>query len=95
MGNGLGFLRLVDVMDAFSYRMWWKWKTGSGIWLSYVGSVSLSKSMAKVWILQVDEVMQSNSLVRISDGHCSFLFDNWIGLGALVYLYGLDAGDEL
>lgn len=84
--NGLGLRRLSEVVRAFSYMLWWKWRLGLGIWSNFLHSVTWQGS----WIApDVDVFMRTNTLVKIRDESSSLLFDNWSGQGAVVDIFEL------
>lgn len=85
--NGLGIRKLHDVLSSFSCKLWWKWRTGSCLWSRYISSISPSKSLIYRRLAAVDQVMNANSRVLVSDGSSSFIYANWSGEGSLVQLF--------
>lgn len=93
--NGLGFRSFEDVLFAYSCKLWWKCRTGVGLWATYVNRVSWRKSVAKHRLFAVDDFMRARVHVVVGLGACSLLFDNWSGKGALVDLFNLSDMESL
>lgn len=93
--NGLGFRRLQEIFLAYYCKLWWKWRGNLGLWAHYVHQVSWSGSLAKHRLMSVDDIMRTNSRVLVRDGSASFIFDNWMGGGALVDLFDIPYADSL
>lgn len=91
--NGLGFRRLVDIEQSFACKLWWKWRTGDGLWASYVNQISIACSCVYSRIKQVDDIMVQNTFFRIRNGSSFFLIDNWSGCGSLLQLFHLQDCD--
>ena len=97
--GGLSFRRLRDIYTAFSYKLWWKFGTGSSLWTVFMQQkycrgvhpcqVELNLFSLATWrrMLNVSRQVELSMLWLIQDGSCNFWFDNWLGSGAL-FLHG-------
>lgn len=65
--NGLGVRRLTDIVASFSCKLWWKWRTNTGVWAKYINSIKVKKSFFFPRLRKVDEFMRSKIryLVRL------------------------------
>ncbi|CAI9102951.1 OLC1v1001353C1 [Oldenlandia corymbosa var. corymbosa] len=63
--NGLNIRSLGDVIKAFSLKLWWKVKNGTGIWAKFIGSLSKSSKERTSW-LRTNKVLVKNVVSNIS-----------------------------
>lgn len=66
--KGLGVRRLSQVLDAFSYKVWRKWRNSMGVWASYVCGVSWQRSVMKSHLSYVDHIMRNQTVFSLAQG---------------------------
>lgn len=93
--NELGLQKLQEVLMAYSCKLWWKWRTKSGIWSIYANNVSWQMSIALRHLTTVNAFMRRHTYVIIGDGSSSFLFDNPFGSSYLVDIFQLRNVEDL
>nr|XP_027066533.1 uncharacterized protein LOC113692333 [Coffea arabica] len=93
--GGVGFRRLQDVYTAFSYKLWWQFRTGSSLWTTFMRAkycrgihpcqAECKPLVSAIWRRMQDVSRQAElSMVwLVQDGSCHFWYDNWLGCGAL------------
>ena len=93
--GGVGFRRLSDLYTAFSYKLWWQFRTESSLWVSFMRAKycrgihpcqAECKSFASAtWkrMLDVSRQVELSMLWLVQDRSCHFWYDNWLGSGAL------------
>nr|XP_027097552.1 uncharacterized protein LOC113717098 [Coffea arabica] len=93
--GGVGFRRLRDVYTAFSYKLWWQFRTGSSLWTTfmrakYCWGIHPCQAERKLFasatwrrMQDVSRQVELSMLWLVQDGSCHFWYDNWLGSGAL------------
>ncbi|KAI3461929.1 hypothetical protein Pfo_018592 [Paulownia fortunei] len=98
--GGLGIRKIEHVVKAFSLKLWWRFRTTTSLWASYMlqkycrglfpGKVKLSVHDSPIWkrLCGVRCDAQDNMFWTLGDGEVSFWHDHWIGEGPLTVLRG-------
>ncbi|XP_012850055.1 PREDICTED: uncharacterized protein LOC105969825 [Erythranthe guttata] len=93
--GGLGLRRLTDVIDAFTYKLWFRFRAQDSLWARFLrnkycrnrfpGSSVVSSLYSTVWkrMCRVRERVQAQIFWRIGPGHVYFWHDHWFGDGPL------------
>ncbi|KAI3446364.1 hypothetical protein Pfo_003029 [Paulownia fortunei] len=93
--GGLGIRKIEHVVKAFSLKLWWRFRTTTSLWASYMlqkycrglfsGKVKLSVHDSPIWkrLCGVRCDAQDNMFWTLDDGEVSFWHDHWIGEGPL------------
>nr|XP_027083663.1 uncharacterized protein LOC113705962 [Coffea arabica] len=93
--GGVGVRSLLDVHTAFSFKLWWRFRTGECLWASFMRAkycrqnhpcmVEAGQGSSYMWrrLLQIREVAEQNLWWEMQAGQCNFWFDNWMGSGPL------------
>ncbi|XP_071928018.1 uncharacterized protein [Coffea arabica] len=93
--GGIGFRRLCDVYTSFSSKLWWKFRTESSLWSTFMKAkyckylhpcqVELRPTDSAIWrrMLNVSRQVELSILWVAKYGACHFWYDNWLGSGAL------------
>ncbi|XP_071924871.1 uncharacterized protein [Coffea arabica] len=87
--GGTGFRRLRDIYKAFSCKLWWRFRTRSSLWATYLQAnycqVTLSLSATDIWrrMLNVSRQVELSMLGQVNEGSCHFWYDNWFSSSAL------------
>nr|XP_027086510.1 uncharacterized protein LOC113708247 [Coffea arabica] len=93
--GGVGVRSLLDVHTAFSFKLWWRFRTGECLWATFMRAkycrqshpcmVAAGQGSSYMWrrLLQIREVAEQNLWWEMRSGQCNFWFDNWMGSGPL------------
>ncbi|XP_012846407.1 PREDICTED: uncharacterized protein LOC105966395 [Erythranthe guttata] len=93
--GGLGLRRLTDVIDLFTYKLWFRFRAQDSLWARFLrnkycqnrfpGSSVVYSLYSTVWkrMCRVRERVQAQIFWRIGPGHVSFWHDHWFGDGPL------------
>ncbi|XP_012833982.1 PREDICTED: uncharacterized protein LOC105954839 [Erythranthe guttata] len=93
--GGLGLRRLTDVIDTFTYKLWFRFRAQNSVWARFLrnkycpnrfpGSSVVSSLYSTVWkhMCRVRERVQDQIFWRIGPGHVYFWHDHWFGDGPL------------
>ncbi|KAI3473497.1 hypothetical protein Pfo_031457, partial [Paulownia fortunei] len=98
--SGLGIRKIEHVVKAFSLKLWWRFRTTTSLWASYMlqkycrgffpGKVKLSVHDSPIWkrLCGVRNEAQDNMFWTLGDGEVSFWHDHWMGEGPLIVFRG-------
>ncbi|WRX14697.1 Reverse transcriptase domain - like 10 [Theobroma cacao] len=103
--GGLDIRRLIDMFDAFSMKLWWRFQTCDGLWTKFLRTkycmgqiphyVRPKLHDSPVWKRMVKdrEVVIQNTRWRIGKGNLFFWHDCWMGDQPLVNSFPLFRND--
>ncbi|EOY06956.1 Uncharacterized protein TCM_021518 [Theobroma cacao] len=89
--GGLDIRRLIDMFDAFSMKLWWRFQTCDGLWTNFLRTkycmgqiphyVQPKLHDSQVWkrMVKSREVAIQNTRWRIGKGNLFFWYDCWMG----------------
>ena len=98
--GGLGFRSLDAVFNAFSIKLWWRFRQNASLWANfmmatycsnaYPGMVVRSEGASHTWrrMLHVRDIAEQHITFIIHSGDSNFWFDNWLGSGPLAMRLG-------
>ncbi|XP_012843177.1 PREDICTED: uncharacterized protein LOC105963331 [Erythranthe guttata] len=93
--GGLGLRRLTDVIDASTYKLWFRFRAQDSLWARFLqnkysrnrfpGSSVVSSLYSTVWkrMCRVRKRVQAQIFWRIGPSHVYFWHDHWFGDGPL------------
>lgn len=94
--NGLGIRSLYHTMQAFSCKLWWKFRTSPSLWTRFFASkygsqephpicIQPRRSDSPVWkrMLEPRHMVENNIRMLIHQGNASFWYEDWTGMGAI------------
>lgn len=95
--GGIGIRKMQDIIDTFSIKRWWRFRTQNSLWATFLRakyctrSHPVSKSMVSAdshgWqnILKTRQKVEFHIKWSIQNGSSSFWWDNWTGDGPLAH----------
>lgn len=106
--NGLGLNSLKDISTAYSYKLWWQFRTSSSLWGTFIRSKYKLKaalinnlqaplSCSHTWrrVLQIKDQADHHIGVLVRNGESSYWHDQWLPCGRLAALYPLHPTNDL
>ncbi|KAI5671646.1 hypothetical protein M9H77_12010 [Catharanthus roseus] len=92
--NGLGLNSLKDISTAYSYKLWWRFRTSSSLWGTFIRSKYKLKaalinnlqtplSCSHTWrrVLQIKHQADHHISVLVWNGESNYWHDQWLPCG--------------
>ncbi|KAI3452547.1 hypothetical protein Pfo_009211 [Paulownia fortunei] len=101
--EGLGVRKLNDMVQAFSLKLWWRFRSLSSLWALFMqqkyygclfpGAVKLSVHDSAIWkrMCKARQAAQDNIFWILGDGQAYFWKDHWVGGDTLISTFKRDS----
>ena len=105
--GGLALRSLHTQVQAFSCKLWWRFRQGGSLWADFMqtrycssahpNQVQLKPSASATWkrMLQARALVELHAVWDLRSGQVLFWWDNWLGVGPLAWQLPQSAGMEV
>ena len=93
--GGIGIRIITNVCTALQYKQWWLFRSKNSIWKQFIQAKYCQRAnpvarkfendQSLIWryMMKNKHKLEEHNKWQINSGSCSFLWDDWLGIGAL------------